>query len=516
MKLNKFLLLIVLSFALFSCKEESEDKRPNIVFIMSDDHAFQAISAYDDKLIQTPNIDKIAKRGALMQQAYVTNSICSPSRAVILTGKYSHVNGMKDNGTYFDTSQETFPKILRRAGYKTAIIGKWHLFSNPESFDYWDILPDQGHYYNPEFIHNGRDTTYVGYVTDVITEQSIKWIEKNKDQPFCLMLQHKAPHRNWMPPLKYLDLYKDKSFELPSNFYSNYNLQLGLQRQQISIVDSCLDLRYDSKLVCDDYFVHPVNWWASSEWNKEIDRLTMEEREIWDSHYGAIVEEYEKLPKTGNALIEWQYQRYLQDYLRCVKSVDDNVGTVLKYLEDNDLLDNTIVIYTSDQGFFLGEHGIYDKRFMYEESFRTPMMIMYPNQIKSGQTINQFTMNLDIAPTLLDFAQLPIPKEMQGLSMKKILTKGEDEDWRDAMYYHYYEKSFGGTPHYGIRKGNYKLMHFYGDIDSWELYNLTTDPKENNNLYEEFKDDKLVSSLKMELLKLQKEYKDVDVQKFNN
>jgi arylsulfatase A-like enzyme len=375
-----FALLAITGIAQVRPNAVVQVSRPNIIFIMADDHALQAISAYHSKFIKTPNIDRIGREGALMQDAYVTNSVCSPSRAVILTGKYSHLNGMKDNGTYFNGGQQTLPKIFKQYGYQTAIVGKWHLFSQPTGFDYWNILPDQGNYYSPKFIKMGKDTMYKGYVTDIITDMAINWIADNKNSPFFLMLHHKAPHRNAMPPLKYLDNFNDVQFPLPKSFYDNYVAKPALQRQSITIKND-LDVRYDSKIPCDTCPVTLINNWAPAEYQRELVGLTPAERAIWDKAYQKEYELFKTL-RTKQEVTRWQYQRYMEDYLRCVMSLDDNVGRMLKYLDDTGLAKNTIVVYTSDQGFYLGEHGLYDKRFMYEESFRTPMMIRYPQGVK--------------------------------------------------------------------------------------------------------------------------------------
>lgn len=492
---------------LYAQKTAKRPGKPNIIFIMADDHAYQAISAYQSKLISTPNIDRIAKEGVLMKEAAVTNAVCSPSRAVILTGKYSHMNGMKDNGTYFNGKQQTLPKIFKENGYRTAIVGKWHLFSTPTGFDYWDILPDQGNYYNPKFIKNGQDTVYKGYVTDVITDIALDWIDKNKDDaPFFLMLHHKAPHRNAMPPLKYLDKFNDRKFPLPVNFYDDYAGRAALNRQNITMKEH-LDIRYDSKIPCDTCPVNPVNEWAPAEYQREIERLTPAERKIWDAEFEKEYKEFKSL-KTKDEVVKFQFQRYMEDYLRCVTSVDDNVGRVLKYLDDKGMAENTIIVYMSDQGFYLGEHGLYDKRFMYKESFRTPMMMRYPDGFKGGTKTDAYTLNLDIAPTLLDLSGIPVPSDMQGESMKSLLVKGKDKNWRKEVYYHYYEKSFGLTRHYGIRTKRYKLMHFYDPIDSWELYDLKKDPNEMNNLYNDPRYREIINSLNDKLKGLQIKYKD--------
>jgi arylsulfatase A-like enzyme len=502
--LRPYTLLLLLLPALAGLSQPG--KKPNIILIVSDDHAYQALSAYGSKLINTPNIDRIGKEGATMQKAYVTNSVCSPSRAVMLTGKYSHQNGLRDNGTFFDSTQQTFPKILQQAGYKTAVVGKWHLWSQPTGFDYWNILPAQGHYYNPSFIKMGKDTAYTGYVTDVITDLSLNWIGQNKDDPFCLLLFHKAPHRNWMPPLKYLNRFNDTIFELPKNFYDDYKDRLGLQRQQITVAKA-LDIRYDSKIPCDTCAVPEINNWAPAEFQREIERLTPSEKRVWDAAYASEVAQFNNI-KTDDERIRFQYQRYLEDYLRCILSVDDNVGRVLDYLEKNKMAENTIVIYVSDQGFYLGEHGLYDKRFMYEESFRTPMLIRFPKQVKAGQKNDAFALNLDIAPSLLDWIGLPVPGDMQGVSMKKLLQKGKDKTWRREIYYHYYERSFGLTPHYGVRTNRYKLLHFYGAVNSWELYDLKKDKSEMHNLVNDPEYAKVIERLKTRIKYWQHYYND--------
>lgn len=503
------LLLSVLPFMHLNTQAQSSSsvsKPPNIIVIMSDDHGYQAIGAYGSKLIATPNIDRIGNEGAVMEKAFVTNSVCSPSRAVLLTGKYSHLNGMKDNGTYFNGAQQTLPKILQANGYKTAVIGKWHLFSRPTGFDYWNILPDQGHYYNPPFIKMGKDTAYTGYVTDVITDLSLNWIEQNKRNPFCLFLFHKAPHRNWMPPLKYLDTFNTRTYPLPSNFYDDYKDRPALQRQQVTVAKH-LDIRYDSKIPCDTCPVNKVNEWAPAEYQREIQRLTLAERKVWDAHFQKEFDRYKQLQSPDEA-VRFQFQRYMEDYLRCVQSLDDNVGRVLDYLKAQKMDGNTIVVYLSDQGFYLGEHGLYDKRFMYEESFRTPMMVRFPPAIAKPRRLKPFVLNLDVAPTLLDLAGIPVPDSMQGQSMRTLLQKGKDKTWRKEIYYHYYERSFGLTPHYGIRTERYKLIHFYGPVDSWELYDLKKDPAEMKNRYGDKKYANLIAELKARLVALKKQYKD--------
>ena len=488
--------------------QQNSGKRPNIVFIMTDDHAFQAISAYEDDLIQTPNIDRIAEEGALMEQAFVTNSICGPSRAVILTGQYSHLNGVKGNQERFDGDQLTLPKILKNNGYRTALIGKWHLKSQPTGFDYWNTLPGQGDYYHPRFEKMGKDTIYKGYVTDVITDESLRWIDLNKDkkEPFFIMVHHKAPHRNQMPPIENLELFNDRDFAFPASFFDEFKDQPALRRQNISMI-SDLYVDFDNKVPCDSCKVKRGGKWKPRAYKREVGRLNKEEKKAWEEAYEEEYEKYARL-QTKDQLIKWQFQRYMEDFLRTVKSVDDNVGRILDYLEKTGLEENTIVVYTSDQGAFLGEHGLYDKRFMYEEAFRTPMMVRYPREIKDNQHLDEMVLNLDIAPTLLDFAGIGPPKQMQGKSMKTILTNTHRGTWRDKIYYHYYQDSYGITPHYGIRTNRYKLIRFYGPLDYWELYDLKKDSTEVNNLYGDPKYADLVDSLKKELKGLRTKYKD--------
>ncbi len=498
--------LFVLSLFFGSCTNKKTN-RPNIIFIMSDDHAFQAISAYQSNLIKTPNIDRIAEQGIVFNKAFVTNSLCAPSRAVILSGRFSHLNGVKGNTEAFNGNQQTFPKLLQKNGYQTAIVGKWHLKSNPTGFDYWNILPGQGDYYNPDFIKQGLDTIYKGYVTNIITELSINWLKnRKKDKPFCLMIQHKAPHRNWMPALKNLSLFDEKEFPLPANFYDDYKGRKALQRQLLTVKDH-MDIRMDFKIPCTNCDTVPVNWWAPETYLIRMSRLTAKEKNTWDNSYKKEETEFYKVKNDTAKYDRWKYRRFLEDYLRCIVSVDESVGQVLDFLKQNKLDENTIVIYTSDQGFFLGEHGLFDKRFMYEEAMRTPLLMRFPKEISPNLKSEQLVQNLDIAPTLLDVAGIEIPKEMQGKSMRPIWQNPESK-WRDEIYYHYYEKGFGATPHYGIRTKRFKLIHFYDEIDSWELYDLKKDPSEMNNLIDVQNFQEQVSKLKKKLKELRVKYDD--------
>jgi arylsulfatase A-like enzyme len=474
---------------------------------MSDDHAYQAVSAYNEGLIETPHIDRIAHQGMLFQNAFVSNSICAPSRAVILTGMFSHLNGVTGNGQVFDGNQTTFPKILQEYGYQTSMIGKWHLKSPPTGFDYYNVLPGQGDYYNPDFIMQGQDTVYEGYVTEIITQLSVEWLEnRDKSKPFLLMMHHKAPHRSWMPALKNLELFDDKEFPLPINFYDDYEGREALKKQMLTVKDH-MDIRMDFKVPCDTCDTVSVNHWAPGEYWRRLERLSPAELQEWESAYEKEERDFYAVKDDEAKFDQWKYRRYMEDYLRCIASVDESVGRVLEYLEDHGLDENTIVVYTSDQGFYLGEHGLFDKRFMYEEAMRTPLMVRYPPEIEANSKTERLVQNLDIAPTLLDVAGISVPGDFQGMSLRTIWQE-EDAQWRDALYYHYYEKGFGATPHYGIRTQRYKLIHFYDVVDSWEYYDLEKDPYEMENLYLNPDYEQEIQELKAKLRELQSTYKD--------
>ena len=499
--------LVFMMFILLGLSSCTKQEKPNIIFIMSDDHAYQAISAYGSGLNQTPNIDKIASQGIIYNRAFVTNSICAPSRAVILTGKYSHLNGVLGNGEVFDGSQQTISKILQQNGYQTAMVGKWHLKSDPTGFDYWNILPDQGDYYNPDFIKNGKDTVYKGYVTEIITELSTEWLSnRDKSKPFFLMMHHKAPHRSWMPALKNLKLYDDQDFPLPANFYDDYHGRQALQRQLLTVKNH-MDIRMDFKVPCNSCDTVPVKSWAPGEYWRRLDRLTPEERSQWDESYKKEETEFYAVKDDEAQYDHWKFRRFMEDYLRCIASVDESVGNILSFLKENGLEENTLIIYTSDQGFYLGEHGLFDKRFMYEEAMRTPLVIKYPAEIVSGSVTDKLVQNIDIAPTILQTAGIAVPDDMQGLPLQKT-WKDDNKDWRDALYYHYYEKGFVATPHYGIRTERYKLIHFYDEINSWELYDLQEDPNEMKNLYNENGFESIKNDMKLQLEKLREQYRD--------
>lgn len=495
---------ILLGMASLSMQAQEKDNKPlNIVFIMSDDHSYQMVSCYDQRYISTPNIDRIAADGARFTNSFVANSLSGPSRACLITGKHSCGNGFYANdGTRFDGSQQTFPKLLQAAGYQTALIGKWHLGSNPTGFDHWEILPGQGDYFNPVFItEEGRARTE-GYVTDIIADKAIGWMEERDPQkPFCILIHNKAPHRNWMSDLQDLEAYEDREFPLPDNFYDDYQGRIPASRQEMSIakdINTTVDLKIPIK---ED---HPG-----------ISRMTEEQKERWVGFYSDLASRTTEADREDP---EWKYQRYMRDYMKVINSVDRNVGRVLDYLEANGLMENTLVVYTSDQGFYMGEHGWFDKRFMYEESFRTPLVMRLPGDKARKGDIPQMVQNIDLAPTFLEAAGVEIPADIHGTSMLPLLRGEKRVNWRKSLYYHYYEYPavHSVRKHYGVRTDRYKLIHFYDDIDCWELYDLKKDPSEMNNLYESMKDTRTVRKLKEELAKLQKQYGDPVADSFHD
>ena len=488
-------------------QEAAAPEQPmNILFIMCDDHSYQTISAYDQRYIETPNIDRIANEGVRFTNSFVANSISGPSRACMLTGKHSHANGFTNNHTRFDGAQLTFPKLLQQAGYETAVVGKWHLASNPTGFNYWDILIGQGEYYDPYFIRNGERIQREGYATNITTDVAINWLDslRNPEKPFCLLLHHKAPHRTWMPDTCDLELFSDSNFPVPETFYDNYEGRLAAQQQQMSIAKD-MSIVYDLKMADRENELHS----AYEGWGREMyrQRLRPEVQAAWDRHYDPIIEDFKARNLTGNELAEWKFQQYMRDYLRVITSVDRNVGIVLDYLEKEGLLENTMIVYTSDQGFYMGEHGWFDKRFMYEESFRTPLLVRLPGGKKGD--VAQLVQNIDYGPTFLELAGVEVPEEMHGESFLPLL-KGEKTEWRDALYYHFYEypAEHAVKRHYGVRDGRYKLIHFYNDIDAWELYDLKNDPNELNNLYGKPGTERITKRMMKKLAELQEQYDD--------
>ncbi|MFA5278614.1 MAG: sulfatase [Bacteroidales bacterium] len=504
-------ILLLAPLLLPACKqEETPPEEPlNIFFIMSDDHSYQTISAYGHGLNHTPNIDRIARDGIVFTRSFVANSLSGPSRACLLTGKHSLANGFTDNATIFDGSQQTFPKLLRQAGYQTAIVGKWHLGSVPQGFDYWNILIGQGQYYSPTFIDNGDTTVIQGYATQITADLAINWLEtlRDKEKPFMLMMHNKAPHRTWMPDIEDLGTYDREDIPLPANFYDDYRGREAASLQEMRI-DKDMRPDYDLKIGFD---------WTT--------RMNPNQREAWNNYYGRIEEEFNAADLKDNDLAEWKYQRYMRDYLGCINSVDRNVGRVLDWLEANGLLENTLVIYTSDQGFYMGEHGWFDKRFMYEESFRTPLIIRMPGGRKG--TADKLVQNIDLAPTFLDIAGVSVPEDMHGTSLLPLLEGKKVRRWRDALYYHYHEFPAEHTvrKHFGVRDGRYKLIRFYDDgtppgnrrgikdpekakvtVNAWELYDLEKDPSEMHNVYGQPGTRRITRIMKRKLSKLQEQY----------
>ncbi len=489
--------------------EKNKNTKPNIVFIMSDDHAYQAISAYGHGLNKTPNIDRIAKEGAIFNRGFVTNSICAPSRAVMLTGKHSHINGKVDNIQAFDWNQDNFAKMLQKAGYQTALIGKIHLNGLPQGFDYSNVLPGQGQYYNPDFIENGVKKRYPGYVTTITTDLALDWLEnkREKDKPFLLLYHQKAPHRTWMPEEKYFTLFDDKNFTPPANFFDEYKNRPAAAMHEMGIYKD-MDVVYDLKMLDKE---GSINTKFKKNAQRMYDRMNDKQSAAWDAYYNPIIKDFKSKKLNGSDLALWKFDRYMKDYLRTIQSVDDGVGEILNYLDKNNLSENTIVVYTSDQGFYLGEHGWFDKRFMYEESFRTPLLIKYPKEIKAGTNIDNLVQNLDFAPTFLDYAGVDISKDIQGESFRNIVN-GKTNKWRDAIYYSYYE--FPGEHHvkrhYGIRTNRYKLIHFYYDMDEWELFDLEKDPSEMNNVYQDPSYNSVKKEMHKKLTEIRIKYKDSD------
>lgn len=492
---------LAMLFAFFLClSASSQNARPNVLFILSDDHAYQATSAYGNKYVQTPNIDRIARGGALLMNNFVGNSLCGPSRATLLTGKFSHKNGYTLNEKTFDLNQETFPVLLQQNGYQTAWIGKLHLGSLPRGFNYFNILPGQGHYYNPDFINNDKDTIrYKGYVTNLISDFFFNWMsQRDTTKPFFAVVGEKATHREWLPDIQDLGAYDNIDFPLPATFFDNYDTRLAAKDQDMTI-DKTMRLKEDLKvgLTFKDY--------------GEYKRLDEKQSAAYKAYYNDIVtKEFLKKKLSGKELIKWKFERYLKDYYATAKSLDRNIGKILDYLDSTGLSKNTVVIYASDQGFYLGEHGWFDKRFIYEESLKTSFLIRYPGVIRPNSKIENLISNIDWNPTILDIAGVKIPDEVQGRSFLPVLKQEKVTDWRDAVYYHYYEypQPHHVSPHFGIRTKDYLLVRFYHGVDSWELFDLKKDPSELNNIYDKTKNSTMVAGLKKKLRELIIQYDD--------
>ncbi|MBO4955826.1 MAG: sulfatase [Muribaculaceae bacterium] len=467
--------------------EHKPAQRPNIVYIMTDDHTAQMMSAYDRRHISTPNLDRIAADGVRFTNSFVANSLSGPSRACMLTGKHSHTNGFLSNEfSTFDASQPTFPKYLQQAGYQTALIGKWHLHVLPTGFDHWEIVPGQGDYYQPDFINMQGDTvTHHGYLTNIISDKAIDWLETQRDpsRPFCLLIHHKAIHRNWMADTCDLDLYEDRVFDLPENFFDNYAGRRAAAEQEMSIASPHdMDVVYDLKMWRPDSHSR-----LTPNYLYMTGRMDSAQRARWDEFYQPIIDRFYADSLSGDSLAVWKYQRYMRDYAKTVASLDRNVGRVLDYLRDHGLDDNTLVVYTSDQGFYMGEHGWFDKRFIYEESLRTPLVMRLPKGFAAHGDIDSMVQNIDYAPTFLDLAGVEIPADMQGVSLLPLLRGEQPAEWRPYVYYHFHEypAEHQVKRHYGIRTHRYKIVHFYNDIDTLELYDLEADPTEMHNIYGE-------------------------------
>ena len=525
---NKSFLPVVAASLMVTNAIAQTDKRPNILYIMSDDHAYQAISAYGSdvsKFAPTPNIDRIAREGIRFDRSFVENSLSSPSRACLITGLYSHQNGQQQLLEGIDSTRTFFSELLQQVGYQTAMMGKWHLLCRPKGFDRYHVLNDQGTYFNPVFMSETSGGKYVreeGYATDLITDHAIEFLEqRDTSRPFCLMVHHKAPHRSWFPDVKHLGMYDNVDFPLPPTLWDDYSTRGSAAHTQKMQIDRDMELALDLKV---DSLGRPVDRFNSTI--AEYGRLNPEQRKAYEQYFGTRYNRFQQDGLTGKDLVVWKYQTYLRDYLSVIHSVDENVGRLLKYLDEHGLAENTIVVYASDQGFYMGEHGWFDKRFMYEESMRTPLVIRYPREIRAGSVSSELVQNIDYAPTFLDYAGVKQPKEMTGRSLRKLFkhtaNNSKKTHWRKSLYYHYYDYPAWHLTrkHDGVRTERYKLIHFYGkggaralvenryqqqegtreynsyrwmaqsgyitddpDIDYYELYDLQEDPNELNNIY---------------------------------
>ena len=508
--------LSAFSLLLFCQQQSSGDQKPNIVFIFSDDHAPHAIGAYNGWLKSvnpTPRIDELAKQGMLFEKSFCTNSICGPSRAVIMTGKHSHKNGFMNNGNTFNWNQQTFPKILRKAGYTTALYGKSHLKGNPKGFDDWKVLPGQGDYYNPDLITPKGRVRIDGHCTDVVTDLAVEWLKAGRDKtkPFMLMVQHKAPHRNWMPALRHLPLYDDVKIPEPATLFDKWEDNAPPARHQELEIDRHMDINYDLFLdLTADYEGTPSQKRQDRSAWRNMKKMTKDQLSSWRAFYGPRDKAFHEAKLSGKELVRWKFQRYAKNYLRCVRGVDDSVGKIQDTLKDLKLDDNTVVIYSSDQGFYIGDHGWYDKRWMYEESLMMPLIVKWPGVTKPDSRSDQMVQNLDYAQTFLEMAGAEIPANMQGRSLVPILKNGKADNWRKSIYYHYYEyPSVHMVPrHYGIRTERYKLIHFYQFGNEWEMYDLEEDPDELTNIYGKADKKSLQIDLEQQLKAIRKFYDD--------
>lgn len=499
----QFLILGLVILSMSSCSEtstESEETAPNIIYIMADDLTTQAISAYEngiyDEIAPTPNMDRLAEEGMIFKNVMCTNAICGPSRAAILTGNYSHLNGFYKNhkGGQFDTTNWTFPQEFQKNGYQTALFGKWHLGTEPVGFDafkYHTLNGQQGSYWNPTYNENGTEVEEEGYATNLTTDFALNWLDNKRDTetPFLLLLQYKAPHREWSPDSIYQNLWEDIEMPYPANFYDDY------KGRELTAGNTEMTMDYLNRM---DMKLSPPEGLSRPEWFKWM---------FYGVAPGQIVQPDGMTDEEG---VKWRYQRYIKDYLACVKSVDDNIGRLLDYLETKGLSENTMIVLTSDQGFYLGEHNFFDKRFIYEESLRMPFIIRYPKKVKANSENRDVIANIDFAATFLEVAGIETEQDLQGRSFAAMLEDKKPDDWRQSMYYHYYEYPFWHhvQPHYGIRTQGYTLAHFYYDIDQWELYDLKKDPSQMNNVIEDPAYQNVIVQLKEELKALQETYQD--------
>ncbi|VGO13427.1 Arylsulfatase [Pontiella desulfatans] len=512
--------------------QAAPENRPNIVWIFSDDHSIQTIGAYGgrlQKLNPTPNLDRIAKEGMLFDRCYVGNSICAPSRATLLTGKHSHLHGKIDNQGGFNHNQQQFQKILQKNGYQTAMIGKIHLNGKMQGFDHWEVLPGQGDYYQPSFISDKGRYTEEGYVTDIITDKALKWLDsgRDKDKPFMVMIHHKAAHRSWMPASRHVGMYENLFIPEPDSLFDDY------ATRGVAAHSATMTIRDEMRLESDLKLYTPKSWEKYEAEKKKMIaagkpfppaggwefgayfRMTPEQRKVWDDAREAsnqkILAKGEAWLKTPEG-VKWRYQRYMKDYLGCIASLDENIGRVLDYLAESGLDKNTIVMYSSDQGFYMGEHGWFDKRFMYEESFRTPLIAYWPGHIKPGSVNTDLVQNIDFAETFLDLAGAPVPDDMQGRSLVPLLEGKTPKDWRESLYYHYYEYPaiHNVRRHEGVFNGRFKLIRFYGkgvpNGEEWELFDIEKDPEEMNSVYGNPEYAAKIAELKKELLRLREVY----------
>lgn len=549
----------ILSLAALSCvtaayaqQQKKAQQHPNIVYIMCDDHAYQCISAYGSalsKLAPTPNIDRLAERGMRFDRAFVENSLSTPSRACLMTGQYSHQNGQRQLGEGIDTSRTFFTELLQEAGYQTAVVGKWHMGCDPKGFDYYHVYNDQGQYWNPQYRGTDTNNEFVveeGYSTDLTTDHALSFIEhRDPSKPFCLLLHHKAPHRNWQANLKYLGMYDDVEFPMPENFYDDYATRGSAARTQKMSVTRDMRWEQDFKVPEMLDLNNPDSKDSYNSLMGEINRMTPEQRSAWGRYYFPRNRRLLEAQLKGKDLDNWKYQVYIRDYMSVIASVDESVGRVLDYLDKNGLTDNTMIVYTSDQGFYMGEHGWFDKRFMYEESLRTPLIVSYPGHTKPGSVCNRLVQNIDYAPTFLALAGVQQPKDMPGRSLVPVLTNGDNvKNWRQSIYYHYYDYPTYHMvrKHDGVRTDRYKLIHFYGKggldavsenkyqnvpgtreygtmkglesigyfepkdevVDYCELYDLQADPHEQNNIFGKPGTEKIMKQLQRELDKYRK------------